>query len=44
MERIRAFCASIKGEVSVIEDGYRFMQEACLAAGLDVSGRTPSAP
>ena len=39
MERIRAFCASIKGEVSVIEDGYRFIQEACLAAGLDVSGK-----
>ena len=39
MERIRAFRESIKGEVSVIEDGYRFMQEACLAAGLDVSGK-----
>ena len=44
MERIRAFCASIKGEVSVIEDGYRFIQEACLAAGLDVSGKDAFSP
>ena len=44
MERIRAFCASIKGEVSVIEDGYRFIQEACLAAGSTSAARTPSAP
>ncbi|MFQ9868500.1 MAG: thiamine pyrophosphate-dependent enzyme, partial [Bilophila wadsworthia] len=44
MERIRAFCASIKGEVSVIEDGYRFIQEACLAAGLDVSGKDALSP
>lgn len=32
MERIQAFCASIKGEVSVIEDGC-FIQEACLRGG-----------
>ena len=44
MERIRAFCASIKDEVSVIEDGYRFIQEACLAAGLDVSGKDALSP
>ena len=44
MERIRAFCASIKGEVSVIEDGYRFIQEACLAAGLNVSGKDALSP
>ncbi|HIV66929.1 MAG TPA: 2-oxoacid:acceptor oxidoreductase family protein [Candidatus Mailhella excrementigallinarum] len=39
MERIRAFCASVSGPVYVIEEGGRFVQDACLAAGLDVKGK-----
>ncbi len=39
MERIRAFCESIDGDVYVVEDGYRFVQEACQAAGLKVIGK-----
>lgn len=39
MEKIRNFCESIEGEVFVIEDGYRFIQEACGAAGLKVTGK-----
>lgn len=42
LERIRTFVDEITangGEVFVIEDGYRFVQEACLAAGIQVSGK-----
>lgn len=39
MERIRAFCASVSGPVYVIEEGGRFVQDACLAAGLEVKGK-----
>ncbi len=39
MNRIKSFCDSISGEVFVIEDGYRFIQEACLAQGLEVKGK-----
>ena len=42
--RIRAFCASISGPVSVIEDGCRFVQEACLAAGISVDGKEAFSP
>lgn len=40
MEKIRQFCESIDGPVYVIEDGYRFIQESLLAAGLNVLGKT----
>ncbi len=36
---IRSFCASISGEVFVIEDGYRFLQEELAAMGLRVTGK-----
>lgn len=42
LERIRAFAEPILkngGEVIVIEDGYRYVQESCLAAGILVSGK-----
>jgi indolepyruvate ferredoxin oxidoreductase, alpha subunit len=39
MNLIRSFCESIKGEVLVIEDGYRHLQEAIEAAGLKVRGK-----
>ena len=39
MKLIRAFHASIAGEVLVIEDGYRFLQEAMEQAGLKVGGK-----
>ena len=39
MNLIKEFCNSIKGDIFVIEDGYRFIQEACLAQGLDVQGK-----
>ena len=35
------FCASIEGEVVVIEDGYRYLQEAMGQAGLKVVGKEP---
>jgi indolepyruvate ferredoxin oxidoreductase, alpha subunit len=41
MQLIRAFHASIAGEVLVIEDGYRFLQEAMEQAGLKVGGKEP---
>ena len=36
---IREFCGGIKGDVYVIEDGDRFIQSACIEAGLDVKGK-----
>ena len=39
MNLIRKFCASIQGEVTVIEDGYRFLQDAMEQAGLKVAGK-----
>ena len=36
---IRSFCESIKGDVYVIEDGYRYIQEALTAEGLAVKGK-----
>ncbi len=42
LERIRKFVDEIQandGEVFVVEDGYRFVQESCLAAGIEVSGK-----
>jgi len=40
MKLLRDFHASIQGEVIVLEDGYRFLQEAMEQAGLKVSGKT----
>lgn len=39
LEKIRQFCESIDGDVYVIEDGYRMVQETCLSAGLTVIGK-----
>ncbi|MCF8095202.1 MAG: 2-oxoacid:acceptor oxidoreductase family protein [Desulfobacteraceae bacterium] len=39
LELIRSFCGSIKGEVYVIEDGYRYIEESLKAEGLDVKGK-----
>ena len=39
MKLIKDFHASIKGEVIVIEDGYRYVQEAMEQAGLKVGGK-----
>ncbi len=36
---IKGFCDSIRGDVTVIEDGYRFIHSACLEAGLKVKGK-----
>lgn len=36
---IRSFCESIKGEVYVIEDGYRYIQESLNAEGIKVKGK-----
>ena len=41
MKLIRDFHASIRGEVVVIEDGYRYVQEAMEQAGLKVGGKAP---
>jgi indolepyruvate ferredoxin oxidoreductase alpha subunit len=41
MKLLREFHASIKGEVIVIEDGYRYVQEAMEQAGLKVGGKAP---
>lgn len=39
MKRIQEFCAAMQGDVCVVEDGGRFIQEACLMAGLTVRGK-----
>ncbi len=42
IERIRAFAEPILaagGTVYVLEDGYRFVEESCLAAGIKVTGK-----
>ena len=44
MELITRFCESIDGPVFVIEDGYRFVQESLLQAGLKVQGKTSNDP
>ena len=41
MKLLREFHASIRGEVIVIEDGYRYVQEAMEQAGLKVGGKEP---
>lgn len=41
MDLLRRFCESVQGEVLVIEDGYRYVQEAMAAAGLKVGGKEP---
>jgi len=41
MGLITEFCKSIQGEVLVIEDGYRHLQEAMEQAGLKVRGKAP---
>ncbi|MBN2550505.1 MAG: 2-oxoacid:acceptor oxidoreductase family protein [Anaerolineales bacterium] len=38
---IREFCASITGEIYVIEDGYRYLQEAVEQTGIQVIGKEP---
>ena len=43
MEKIKAFVRRIRaqgGEVYVLEDGYRFVEESCLMAGLSVIGKS----
>ncbi len=41
VELIRRFHASIKGEVYLIEDGYRYLQESIEQLGLKVIGKDP---
>ena len=41
---IRRFCESIDGPAFVIEDGYRFVQENLLQAGLNVQGKAADDP
>ena len=44
MNLIRRFCESIDGPVVVIEDGYRYVQEAILQNGLKVRGKESNDP
>ena len=44
MNLIRRFCESIDGPVIVIEDGYRYVQEALLQNGLNVEGKEANDP
>jgi len=44
MKLIREFYQSIEGEVFIIEDGYRFIQEALEQAGLLVTGKDAYSP
>ncbi len=39
MELIEKFCSSISGEVVVLDDGYRYVQEAIEAKGIKVRGK-----
>lgn len=41
MNLIREFCESIDGEIFVIEDGYRYLQETIDHAGFRISGKEP---
>jgi indolepyruvate ferredoxin oxidoreductase alpha subunit len=41
MKLIRAFCESIRGEIYVIEDGYRYLQEIVENMGFKVDGKEP---
>jgi indolepyruvate ferredoxin oxidoreductase alpha subunit len=41
MKLIRAFCRSIDGDIYVIEDGYRYLQEVIENAGFKVIGKDP---
>lgn len=42
MNLIREFHASIEGDVYVVEDGYRYLQEELERAGLAVKGKSPA--
>ncbi len=39
MNLIKSFCDRIDGDVYVVEDGFRFIEEACMQAGLSVIGK-----
>ncbi|HMD87809.1 MAG TPA: 2-oxoacid:acceptor oxidoreductase family protein [Anaerolineaceae bacterium] len=41
LDLIRQFCNSIHGEIFVIEDGYRYLQEAIEGIGFKVTGKGP---
>ena len=41
LDLIRQFCNSIHGEIFIIEDGYRFVQEAIEGLGIKVNGKGP---
>jgi indolepyruvate ferredoxin oxidoreductase, alpha subunit len=41
MQLIREFCESIQGEIYVIEDGYRYLQEVLENSGFHVIGKDP---
>ncbi len=41
IELIRAFCNSIDGDIYVIEDGYRYLQEAVEQIGFKAIGKEP---
>jgi indolepyruvate ferredoxin oxidoreductase, alpha subunit len=40
VERIRAFCAAVSGDIHVIEDGSRYLQDELRILGLDVKGKS----
>ncbi|MFH0880673.1 MAG: 2-oxoacid:acceptor oxidoreductase family protein, partial [Lentisphaerota bacterium] len=44
MKLIRDFCQSINGEIYVIEDGYRYLQEIIENLGFKVGGKEPFSP
>lgn len=44
LELIRRFHQSIRGDVYVIEDGYRYLQDSIEQAGLKVIGKEPYSP
>jgi indolepyruvate ferredoxin oxidoreductase, alpha subunit len=44
MKLIREFCGSIDGEIYVIEDGYRYLQETIENLGFKVRGKEPFSP
>ncbi|MCG8529910.1 MAG: 2-oxoacid:acceptor oxidoreductase family protein [Desulfovibrionales bacterium] len=39
INKIKEFYASVDGDVFVLDDGYRYLQDECLAAGLQVIGK-----
>ncbi len=44
VNKIKEFCASIDGDVYIVEDGYHYLEEECRALGLNIIGKDYTKP